>query len=516
MPFPHARRHLRPAVLIALAICTGLPLVAPPVQAAPRRSGVVRALAKNAHPLRSTAPGGDLRDLRPLGRMVKGAKVVGLGEATHNSHEFFTLKHRVFRYLVEEKGFTTFALEVGWGSGLRINDYVLHGRGDIRRIMRQEFRDEYVLWNSQEYLDLFRWMREHNRRHRDKVQFMGDDVVYPHDLLFEKVTGYVRRHRPGLLPRFAALYDGLRPGRNVGAWRKAYLRRPRQERRRLTRQAIRARTLLRGIGPGSDREAFDRAMQHARVIVQVAGLNAFNPGDAAQLPRALRYRDRSMAENTAWWHEHTGHKILLSAHNGHIGYESGAPRIYPKPQGAFLRDRLGARYVNVGLTFYRGSFNAHDTRDPRQPLRTFTVGPPPSDHSEHVLDKVRLRDYLLDLRTVPEPARAWLGRERPIRSIGAAYPAPDDRVALRRAYDILIHLHRVHAARNFTLRTAGTSRKTGPTTHRHSAAVRHPNPSRRATGRTSGAPRLIVQASLGGRCQSPAYAGGAVYSQRVR
>ncbi|MFF1295767.1 MULTISPECIES: hypothetical protein [unclassified Streptomyces] len=43
--------------------------------------------------------------------MIGDARVVGLGEATHSSHDFFALKDRVFRHLVEEKGFRTFALE---------------------------------------------------------------------------------------------------------------------------------------------------------------------------------------------------------------------------------------------------------------------------------------------------------------------------------------------------------------------------------------------------------------------
>ncbi|GAA3979579.1 hypothetical protein GCM10023085_72360 [Actinomadura viridis] len=426
----------------------GLLLVSPQARADSNRSGVVRALDESAHPLRSTAPAGGFRDLRPLGRMIKGAEVVGLGEATHNSHEFFTMKHRVFRYLVKKKGFRTFALEVGWGSGLRLNDYVLHGKGDLRRIMREEFRDDYILWNSREYLALLRWMRAYNQRHRDKLHFIGDDSVYPHRLLFQDVFGYVRQQRPALLPRFVRLYDGLRPAtKDLGAWRAAYLKRPRKERLRLAAQADQALRLLRTLRKGVNPRKYRLVEQNARVLAQVARLNSWNPGDPEQLPRALQYRDRSMARNVDWWRGYTGERILLSAHNGHIGYQSGNVRLYPKPQGAFLRDRLGRRYVNVGFTFYRGSFNAHDLKDPRQRLRKFTLGPPPAGHPERVLDRVHFRDFFVDLRTVPRPARGWLDVERPIRSIGAAYPVADDRTRLRRTYDVLIHLHRIQATR---------------------------------------------------------------------
>ncbi len=71
----------------------------------------VRALDRAAHPIESTEATGGLEDLRPLHRMVGNASVVGIGEPAHNSREFFTLRDRIFRSLVAEKGFTTFAHE---------------------------------------------------------------------------------------------------------------------------------------------------------------------------------------------------------------------------------------------------------------------------------------------------------------------------------------------------------------------------------------------------------------------
>ncbi len=56
------------------------------------------------------------------------------------------------------------------------------------------------------------------------------------------------------------------------------------------------------------------------------------------------------------------------------------------------------------------------------------------------------RDYVVDLRTVPSPARSWLREARPTRSIGTAYPVPEHDTALARSHDVLIHLHDVAAA----------------------------------------------------------------------
>lgn len=97
----------------------------------------------------------------------------------------------------------------------------------------------------------------------------------------------------------------------------------------------------------------------------------------------------------------------------------------------------------MGFAFHHGSFNAGPED---QPLQTFTVGAPGGDYNEHVLDRARFRDYMVDLRDAPAVLRDWARRPRPTRSIGALYPVPDHPQALGEFYDVVIHLHRVRAA----------------------------------------------------------------------
>ncbi|MBT2384112.1 hypothetical protein [Streptomyces sp. ISL-11] len=56
------------------------------------------------------------------------------------------------------------------------------------------------------------------------------------------------------------------------------------------------------------------------------------------------------------------------------------------------------------------------------------------------------RAWALDMRRVPEPARAWPDTARPTRDIGTSYPEPEHMTALRPSYGILVHLRRVRAA----------------------------------------------------------------------
>ena len=433
-----------PAGIPAVAATTASPATTTASTASPR--DVVAALERAAHPLRTVEPGGDTGDLRPLARMIGDARVVGLGEATHSSHDFFALKHRVFRQLVAEKGFRTFALEAPWSTGLRLNAYVLHGKGDPRRIMREEFQRDYQWWNNTDYLRLVEWMRAYNVRHPDDpVRFMGDDIAWSGPELYDAVSDHVAATDPGASARLAELYRGLRPTVATGPYIEQYLTRPYAERMEMAARTSRALELVRGLPAGADREAHDRAVQNATVIDQTAHQYAWDLENPAQAAEAMRYRDRAMAANVVWWHRHTGTKVLLAAHNNHVGYVPDDPAQYPKVQGAYLRDSLGGGYLNIGLTFHQGSFNATGFDD--DIVRRWTLGPLGPDSNEHTLDRVRHRDYVVDLRTAAPPARDWLRQARPTRSIGTAYPEPPDDIALARSHDALIHLHTVEAAR---------------------------------------------------------------------
>ncbi|MDH6108400.1 erythromycin esterase [Kitasatospora sp. MAP12-15] len=401
----------------------------------------LRALERAAHPLRSTEPGPDTADLRPLGAMIGDATVVGLGEATHGSHEFFTLKERVFRYLVEEKGFTTFALEIGWPSGLLLDEYVQSGRGDARQVVKEALGGSP--FGREEFLHLVEWMRDHNRRRPGhRVHFMGDDVAAPRmgDDFFERVTGYVSRQHPQLLARFTELYTGLRPLDDVFV----YLGEPLAKRQRLAANAQQAFELLQG-QPGAGGEEFEWTVQHARSIAQTAAFLATDFDDPRAVAAAELDRDRLMADNITWWQRHTGHRMLLSAHDQHVGYVTAEPEMYAKLQGAFLRETLGKAYLAIGTTFDQGSFLSED-KSLDGAWKKFTVDAAAPGSNEYVLDQVRYPDYFLDTRSAPAAARAWLGTARPTRQIGTAYPCPLDNVPIGPSFDVLIHLHRVREA----------------------------------------------------------------------
>lgn len=341
-----------------------------------------------------------------------------------------------------------------------MNDYVLYGSGEARTIMSRELQNVYRFFNNQEMLDLIEWMREYNRTHEEKVQFIGTDIGFAGASAFDRVTEYVDDERPQLTERIRELYANLRPADDAEAfdYMRGYQARPMDERTELAEQADTAHELLAEIVGDYERGAL--ALHDAWTIARTAQLYVYDMTDPEQAEQQYRLRDRTMADNVVWWREHTGDRILLSAQNGHVGYVSHHSTLIPKPQGALLRDELGRDYVNVGFTFDHGSFYAFGPEtffgpDRPVPERHSVPAAEPAS-SEHVLNQVRFDDYVVDLRRVPGPARRWLDEQHPTRNVGLFWPEPDVDVSLRETCDVLIHLDATAADRR---RCTGDNRR---------------------------------------------------------
>src|SRR5262245_46752989 len=162
---PRPRALLIGVILLTLAAAPA----APP-------DPVVGWMKRAASPLATCEPVDDQRDLAFLKKLVGDAHVVALGEGTHGTHEFFTLKHRITRYLATEMGFTVFAIEANMPEAYRVNDYVLGGPGDTQALLDGMY---FWTWNTHEVADLIEWMRSYNASKRGRMEFGGFDMQTP-------------------------------------------------------------------------------------------------------------------------------------------------------------------------------------------------------------------------------------------------------------------------------------------------------------------------------------------------
>lgn len=117
-------------------------------------------LQDNAIPIRHLEAGNGFTDLQPLKRLFEDARIVGLGEATHGTREFFQLKHRLLEFLVMEMGFTGLAIEASYAACQPINDYVLHSKADRAAVLTGQ---HYVVWDTEEFSAMLDWIRTYNQ-----------------------------------------------------------------------------------------------------------------------------------------------------------------------------------------------------------------------------------------------------------------------------------------------------------------------------------------------------------------
>src|SRR5262245_59933989 len=87
-----------------------------------------------AMPLATLQPAASLDDLVPLAeRISDDVRVVAVGESVHAAHEFYEVRHRLIRFLVERMDFTTVVWESGFPEGFLVDDYIRGGKHERSR-----------------------------------------------------------------------------------------------------------------------------------------------------------------------------------------------------------------------------------------------------------------------------------------------------------------------------------------------------------------------------------------------
>ena len=424
-------RRTTPASAVALFAAAWLGACTEPTT--PGAAAAISWMNEAGVPLASVTPTESRADLAAFTTITGTARIIGLGEATHGSHEFFTMKDRLFRHLVQDAGVTAFAIEATMPEAFAIDTYVRTGVGNPAVLLSHLY---FWTWNTQEVADLIAWLRQWNQQHPDKqVGFYGFDMQYP-GVAIDSVTSYVARAMPSLSDAINADYACIASYRNdtrgifakkygpsspdCGADTDAAYRRLTEHRSELT--------------AGSSDRDFELALRMARVVVQWETLSRSTSAGAV--------RDEAMAENVEWLldREGPGGRLVLWAHDYHISRNI-------RTMGAELDHRYGSDYLPVGFAFGSGGLNAVEGLGAGAFgfLKPFNAPAPVTDSYEAVFDRVDAPDFYLDLRHAPAEPHAWLQGPHQFRAIGSVYfpQTPDVHfsiTSLTAQYDVLIFI----------------------------------------------------------------------------
>ena len=120
-------------------------------------------------------------DLTSLIDTIGEAKIILLGEASHGTSEFYSVRAEITKRLIEEKGFSIIAIEGDWPSSRHVNRYI-KGYEDVKMTTRDVLNnlDRWPtwMWANEEIVDLVDWLKNYNSplAASQKVGFYGIDI----------------------------------------------------------------------------------------------------------------------------------------------------------------------------------------------------------------------------------------------------------------------------------------------------------------------------------------------------
>jgi len=404
-----------------------------------RDQAIIGWLRDRAVALADIKPTSRSEDLKPLHKILHGIRVVGVGEATHGTREFVQMRHRLFKFLVEEMGFTTLAVEFSASDAFLLNDYVVHGptsRDQVLACLRKSW-----ISDTEEMRAVVDWMREHNAKAStlEKVRFVGIDPQ-GNARAIDNVKDYFAEVAPDRIAQSAELFRVL-AAEDSHALAFAPTKVAPEHRARLYKLISyvvlnRSRLVRR-----SSVEKWERALGDLKLLTQFAEFNSSGPLDD------VGTRDGYMAENFLDMvaRENPNARFVVWAHNAHVCKRGGGA--FPA-LGSFLQSVFGEEYYAFGFAFDSGSFRAQLPQVQPPKIDIFHLESAPTGTIDWYMARAGIANYLVDLRSAPTDTRVadWLKTARNLHWVGAFFSEKPSATSsgrsfiLRRDFDGMIFL----------------------------------------------------------------------------
>jgi protein-L-isoaspartate(D-aspartate) O-methyltransferase len=364
----------------------------------------------------------DSLDLGPLLRRIGDSRLVLLGEATHGTSEFYGMRERISRELIERRGFTFIAIEGDWPDAARVDHYVRHA--EYRPSEWTAFaRFPVWMWRNREVRSFVDWLRRHNgevERGR-RVAFHGLDLYSLYSSI-DSVLQYLDRVDPASARIARLRYGCLTPWQTdpatyghaalSGAYRSC------EGPVISVLQDLRAREQAYAEHDG---ERFLDALQNAQLVT-----------NAERYYRIMYYgsraswnlRDQHMFDTLgSLLTFHGPHsKGIIWAHNSHVG-DSAATEMSSRGEyniGHLCRQHFGHAAYLIGFGTNSGTVAA--ASDWGGPMLSKPITPALPNSYERLCHETGIGQFLLDLRD-PKTAKALqaLQKARLERAIGVIY-----------------------------------------------------------------------------------------------
>ena len=407
----------------------------------------IKSLTSNALPLQSFDAGHTITDLQPFKQILKEVTVIGLGESSHGTSEFFKMKHRLLEFFVKEMGVTAFYLEASMAKCRYINNYVLTGIGNVDTATAIQ---GFTTWRVEEFRNMIQWIREYNQTvaKDKKVQFQGFDLQ-GNDISWKELKQFYNKVKPSMTSTIDSLFKQY----NKAAWLSNGNPAEQIDGAKIFNDLNNAcksimidLSLIEGAYTyATNQSTYEQNLMNIKLIIQE--IESYKDGLNDR-------RDYYMAQNilSLLSHEKKGTKVVVWAHNGHI--EKLQDQQYGT-MGFYLNQSLKNKYYALGFEFYSGSFQSRnmDINNNSVNWDIITVGAPKEESLPTYLNESGKDILFINFRSPVLQNNPVFNKPILMHSFGSGFSPKYGRELnpnSLRNFDGLIYIKYSTAAKNFT------------------------------------------------------------------
>ena len=150
----------------------------------------------------AAVPFSDISDFGKIIDKAQNAKYVLLGESSHGTKEYYSLRAEISKELIRQKGFKFIAVEGNWVQLYEANKYVKglpEAKGDAHQALSAYKTWPEWMWANKEFADFIQWLAEYNSAlpQKERVGVYGMDLQGMRDSL-DKTIELLQKTDPKL------------------------------------------------------------------------------------------------------------------------------------------------------------------------------------------------------------------------------------------------------------------------------------------------------------------------------
>lgn len=369
--------------------------------------------------------------------------LIGLGEGTHGTLDFFELKQRIFRFLAEHHQCRTLAYEYSFRKSLLVNDYIHHRYACLDSL----FKGDLWIQDNETVRQFISWMRDFNegREEKDQISFIGIDNQLD-AMMIDEVLGQLASCLPGM-----DVDRDLFPCNVAGKKELSYEEMNEVEYEEIKQAIMELKEQVQGHALAlRDSQDVSKAGVALQLVNSLLGSHDFLYLSYAG---GKNIRDRQLAENVLRiLPEETGAgPVAVWAHNAHVACNPHYTADGSPAMGWYLRDSLRGSYLSVATSFSLGQFTAV-MLDPEgkdtPPMTCQILEAPPQESLNSLFHQAGYPQFYLNIRALDPDGLLYrfFNCERPMIGVGDLYLGSpelhftDDRILnLLQAHDLLFY-----------------------------------------------------------------------------